>query len=103
MRKCRSYANDDSPDDHSDAVHVDANTDIRLNNDDLHHLGAHSVSIVELSLADYCDSSDDDRGDNLDIKQVVRCYSLKGDVRFLSVFSHIQMDIQLNTILQDRP
>jgi hypothetical protein len=52
---------------------------------------------------DECDSSDDDHEDNLDIKQVVRCYWSKGDVRFLSVYSHIHMDIQLNSIFQDRP
>lgn len=98
MRKCRSYANDDGPDDHPDAVHVEANTNIRLNNDDLHHVDAHSVSSVEVPLADDCDSSDDDHEDNLDIKQVVRCYRSRGDVRFLSVYSHIHMDIQLNSI-----
>lgn len=83
QRKCRSYVNDEGPDDAPEAEVVTPNVNITINNDDLHSLDSHSVSSIEVPLVDECDSSDEEEDDALEVDEVVRYYWNQGDVRFL--------------------
>jgi hypothetical protein len=98
QRKCRSYVDDEGPDDAPEAEVVAPNVNIRINNDDLHNFDRHSVSSIEVPLADECDSSDEEEDDVLEVNEVVRYYWNQGDVRFLIVRNGTQSLLSFETL-----
>ncbi|KAJ9111508.1 hypothetical protein QFC20_002479 [Naganishia adeliensis] len=98
QRKCRSYANDEGSDDAPEAEVVTPNINININNDDLHNLDNHSVSSIEVPLADECDSSDGGEDDMLEVDEVVRYYWNLGDVRFLIVRNGVRNLFSFETL-----